>query len=243
MPNVRARSVLVEGRCYRIHVRIAQVVPRGEQPWSGILTVIVHLASALAGRGHRVEAWQLHEWSPDAYGEQRRRLEAAGVEQVPLVTRRLGGAAADLADERAVDVVHLHGAFNRSNTAISRSLRRPYVFSPHSGYAPVSLERRRGAKLLYRALFERRMLERAAALTVLTDVEAADLRAFGATRPPFVIPNGVDPAPGDVSPDVFREELGIGRDIHLAVFVGRLDVHRKGLDVLVHGIAEAPGWH
>jgi glycosyltransferase involved in cell wall biosynthesis len=27
------------------------------------------------------------------------------------------------------------------------------------------------------------------------------------------------------------------------VFVGRLDVHRKGLDVLVRGIADAPGWH
>jgi glycosyltransferase involved in cell wall biosynthesis len=27
------------------------------------------------------------------------------------------------------------------------------------------------------------------------------------------------------------------------VFVGRLDVHRKGLDVLVRGVSEAPGWH
>ena len=27
------------------------------------------------------------------------------------------------------------------------------------------------------------------------------------------------------------------------MFVGRLDVHRKGLDVLVRGFSEAPGWH
>jgi hypothetical protein len=48
-------------------MRIAQVVPRGEQPWSGVLTVILHLAAALARRGHRVDVWPLHEWPPDAH--------------------------------------------------------------------------------------------------------------------------------------------------------------------------------
>jgi hypothetical protein len=47
-------------------VRIAQVVPRGEQPWSGVMTVIVHLAAALARRDHQIDVWQLHDWSPQA---------------------------------------------------------------------------------------------------------------------------------------------------------------------------------
>jgi len=42
-----------EDGCYCIGMRIAQVAPRGEQPWSGVLTVIVHLAAAMARRGHR----------------------------------------------------------------------------------------------------------------------------------------------------------------------------------------------
>jgi glycosyltransferase involved in cell wall biosynthesis len=224
-------------------VRIAQVVPRGEQPWSGVLTVIVHLSSALAQRGHEVEVWELHEWDPAVYREQQRLMDAAGVEQVPIRARWRGRATADLAEERAIDMVHLHGAFNRSNTAVSRVIRRPYAFSPHSGYNPISLKRSRGRKLLYRALFERRMLDRAALLSVLTAVEAAELRAFGVTQPCEVIPNGVIPAAGDVSPVAFRRELGLGPDALLAVFVGRLDVQRKGLDVLVQGIAEAAGWH
>ena len=41
----------------------------------------------------------------------------------------------------------------------------------------------------------------------------------------------------------FRRELQYPREALLAVFVGRLDVHRKGLDVLVRGIADAPAWH
>jgi glycosyltransferase involved in cell wall biosynthesis len=225
-------------------VRIAQVVPRGEQPWSGVLTVIVHLAAALARRDHQVDVWQLHEWDAARYVEQRRRLEAAGVAQVPvLARRRLGRSAAMLADERGIDVVHLHGAFNPTNTAISRAVGRPYVFSPHSGYEPVSLERSRGRKLVYRVLFERAMLERAALLVALTDVELEDLRAFGATGASEVIPNGVEPPPGDLDRHVFRREMSIPADAPLAIFVGRLDVHRKGLDVLVRGIADAPRWH
>jgi glycosyltransferase involved in cell wall biosynthesis len=231
-------------RCYRTDVRIAQVVPRGEQPWSGVLTVIVHLAASLARRGHQVDVVQLHEWSPAVYATQQRLLEEAGVAQVPVgVSRGLGRAAARAVQERGVDVVHLHGAFNPSNTAVSRSIRRPYVFSPHSGYDPVSLRRSRGRKLLYRVLFERAMLDRAALLVALTDRELADARAFGAGGPCEVIPNGVQPPPGDIDRSAFRRELEIPPDALLAVFVGRLDVFRKGLDVLVRGVAAAPRWH
>jgi glycosyltransferase involved in cell wall biosynthesis len=224
-------------------VRIAQIVPRGEQPWSGVLTVIVHLAAGLAERGHAVEVWQFHEWPPGDYEEQRKRLNAAGVVEVPMSQRRPSRRAAALAERRGVDVVHLHGAFNVTNTLVSRSLGRPYVFSPHSGYDPVSLRRHRARKVLYRVLFERPMLERASLLVALTDAELAHLRRFGASAPAMVIPNGVERPPADLDRGAFRRELRIGAEDLVAVFVGRLDVYRKGLDVLVRGIATAPGWH
>jgi glycosyltransferase involved in cell wall biosynthesis len=208
------------------------------------MTVVVHLAAALARRDHHVDVWQLHDWPPEAYAEQRRRLESAGVNQIPLHSaRRLGRAAALLAKERAIDVVHLHGAFNPSNTAISRILECPFVFSPHSGYDPVSLRRHRARKYVYRALFERAMLERAALLVALTNVELGQIRAFGAAGPGVVIPNGVEPSSGDLDRRAFRRELHLPPEALLAVFVGRLDVHRKGLDVLVRGIADASAWH
>ena len=229
---------------YGIGVRIAQVAPRGEQPWSGVLTVIVHLSAALARRGHEVEVWRSSDWPADRYQEQRRVLDIADVVDVPVPRSRMPGrGAAALAEARAIDIVHLHGAFNPSNTAMARLLRRPYVFSPHSGYDPVSLRRSRWRKLAYRAVFERAMLERAALLVALTDVELHDLRRFGATAPAEVIPNGVEPPADDLDADAFRRELALPRDALLAVFVGRLDVHRKGLDALVAGIADAPNWH
>jgi glycosyltransferase involved in cell wall biosynthesis len=223
-------------------VRVAHVVPRGEQPSSGLFTVIVHLAAALSRQGHDVEVWQLHRWDGEAYDEARRRLAAAGVAQVAVAGRRIGAAAAAAGEARAVDVVHLHGAFNTSNTAVSLALRRPYVFSPHSGYAPASLGRSRGRKLIYRAAFERRTLRRASLVVALTDAERRDVRRAGATGTVVVIPNGVEPAP-DLDGGPFRRDLGLDRQTPLVVFVGRLDVHRKGLDRLVQGLASAPGWH
>jgi poly(glycerol-phosphate) alpha-glucosyltransferase len=139
--------------------------------------------------------------------------------------------------------VHLHGAFNHWNTAISRSLQRPYVFSPHSGYDPVSLRRSHVRKALYRFLFEREMLESASLIVALTAVELDQIRAFGATGLVAVIPNGVATAAPDVDPIALRRELELPAEDRLAVFVGRLDVYRKGLDRLVWGIVQAPGWH
>jgi glycosyltransferase involved in cell wall biosynthesis len=228
-------------------MRIVQVAPRGEQTWSGVLTVIVHLSAALAKRGHAVEVWQLHHWEPRTYEEQRSNLESAGVAQVPVAVDtplwRMGRAVGTLAKSRGIDLVHLHGAFNRSNTAISRALERPFVFSPHSGYDPVSLRRSRGRKVLYRLLFERSMLDHAALVVALTQVELGQIRSFGATGSIAVIPNGVAAPPRKVDRLSFRQELQIPDGDHLAVFLGRLDVHRKGLDLLAQGIAEASRWH
>jgi glycosyltransferase involved in cell wall biosynthesis len=228
-------------------MRIAQVVPRGAQPGSGVFTVAVHLSAALAERGHDVEVWPLRPWSGPRYAEDRLVLEAAGV---PLVTlpstpslRQLGQTAAALAEVREIDVVHLHGAFNIDNAVLSRVLRTPYVFSPHSGYDEVSLRRSRGRKLVYGILFERAMLRRAALVAALTEVELNQLRAYGAKGPFAVIPNGVRSFDEDVDGDAFRKLLGIPRAAPLAVFVGRLDIYRKGLDILVEGIAGAPEWH
>jgi glycosyltransferase involved in cell wall biosynthesis len=92
-------------------------------------------------------------------------------------------------------------------------------------------------------LFERPMLRRAALIAALTDVELDQIRSFGANGPVVVIPSGVTTPARDVDPLAFRRDLGLPDDAHLAGFVGRLDVYRKGLDRAIGGVAEAPMWH
>jgi glycosyltransferase involved in cell wall biosynthesis len=212
-----------------------------------VLTVIVHLSAALARRGHQVDLWQLHEWASDSYADQLAVLDSSGVHRVAVPVNgpvwQLGRAARTLAGRSGVDLVHLHGGYNPSNTAISRSLQCPYVFSPHSAYDPVSLRRSRTRKVLYGPLFERRMLKRAALIVGLTDLEVAQIRAFGVRGRVRTISNGVRAPHADIDRLAFRRDLKIPDDDGLVAFVGRLDVYRKGLDLLVSGISEAPRWH
>jgi glycosyltransferase involved in cell wall biosynthesis len=228
-------------------MRIAQVVPRGEKPWSGILTVIVQLSAALRSQGNDVEVWQLHDWRSPGYGDHHRLLDASAVHRLPVAVEApwwtVGRAVRVAVEKRDIAVVHLHGAFNVWNTLVSRALPCPYVFSPHSGYDPVSLRRSRIRKAVYGRLFERRMLRRAALSVALTAPELSQLRAFGARGPSEVIPNGVHPPPDNLEPLSFRSSLSIPPRTPLAVFVGRLDVFRKGLDILTRGIARTPDWH
>jgi poly(glycerol-phosphate) alpha-glucosyltransferase len=222
-------------------MRIAQVVPAGAHPYSGVPAVIAHLSSHLARRGHHVEVWLLRPWSEEEQAVHAAALGDAGVSLVsPAATgrRRL----AILAD-RDVDVVQLHSVFTLPNALLARRLRVPYAVSPHGGYAPASLARSARRKALYGRLVERRILRRAALRVALTELEARDLAAYGAGEPITVIPNGVPPVVEQVDRTVFRRELGLGQDERLLLFVGRLDVVHKGLDVLLDGVAAAPSWH
>jgi poly(glycerol-phosphate) alpha-glucosyltransferase len=224
-------------------MRIAHIVPRGERPTSGVFTALVHLAAALSRAGHHVSVWSLAPWTDPAYEEAISNLNEAGVTCATLRTSDLRSGR--LVARRAAaetDLVHLHGAFNRTATVVASRLTVPYVFSPHGGYDPVSLQRSAFRKRVYLTLFELHMLRRAAAISVLTPDEERHVRALGlGSTPTIVIPNGVEPPVG-VDATVFRRSLGIGPDEPLAVYVGRLDVERKGLDRLLAGVADSPSW-
>jgi glycosyltransferase involved in cell wall biosynthesis len=222
-------------------MRIAQVLPAGAHPYSGVPVVVVQLAVHLARRGHQVEVWLLQPWSEEAARLHGPALQEAGITLVAAPGRGRGRLAT-LA-RRDVQIAHLHSVFTPPNALLARRLRVPYVVSPHGGYAPASLRRSTARKALYRLLVERRLVDRAALRVALTDVEARDLVAFGAGEPIAIIPNGVTPPSENADPAALRQELGLDPDHRLLLFVGRLDVVHKGLDDLVRGVAAAPGWH
>jgi glycosyltransferase involved in cell wall biosynthesis len=222
-------------------MRIAQVVPAGAHPYSGVPVVIVQLSVHLARRGHHIEVWLLRPWNEEDLAVHAAALHDAGVRLIsPSMTgpRRLAILAG-----RDVDVAQLHSVFTPPNALLARRLRVPYVVSPHGGYAPASLARNPVRKSAYQHLVERPMLRRAALRVALTEAEARDLAAFGGGEPIAVIPNGVSPPPRHLDAIAFRRELGLGPADRLLLFVGRLDVLHKGLDVLLDGVAQAPGWH
>ena len=128
-------------------------------------------------------------------------------------------------------IVHMHSVFIPRQATMCRELWRrkiPYIVTPHGGLAPVIQTRSRLRKFVYSLLIERRRCRRAAMLTAAPG-EAAGLLAF--TRRPMQ-PVAIMPVP------VNARVLGDGKwrgnvAARKFVFLGRFDVHVKGLDLLV----------
>jgi glycosyltransferase involved in cell wall biosynthesis len=94
------------------------------------------------------------------------------------------------------DVVHLHGGYLFSNILIGNmcvDAKTPYVLTLHNGLSP-DLSRLRGSirKTLFHWKLQRRHIEAAAAVHVLSEEEATDVYRAANPRRVVCIPNGVD---------------------------------------------------
>jgi glycosyltransferase involved in cell wall biosynthesis len=145
-------------------------------------------------------------------------------------SRKLAAAIA----ENRPDLVHMHSVFIPRQASLARQLRQlgiPYIMTPHGGLSPEVLRHNRIKKSIYAKLIERPRCLSAAMLTASIG-EEADICAFlGAARVPIRnMPVGVDMEM--LAAAQWKRNLSPRR----LVFLGRFDVHVKGIDVLL-GIA------
>jgi glycosyltransferase involved in cell wall biosynthesis len=110
----------------------------------------------------------------------------------------------------------------------------PYLVQPNG--TARSIEQRRAAKVLFDRLFERRLLDRAAAVIAVSDWERGRLEASGLDRSLIhVVPNPLAPAPSLPARGTFRSRLGLTAE-PLVLFLGALSP-RKHPAVLARAVA------
>lgn len=149
----------------------------------------------------------------------------------------------DLTSRRhGLDGIVLHGTYNPPMVALAKFLGKvglPYIFIPHDPYPPSLREHHRIRKWAFWHLFEKRMIEKAAAVQLLDQSHEKFLSDLGCRAPIFVQPNGCE---------IETLELLKGRDyvpgsrfcaqIH---YLGRMDRNHKGLDLLIKGFSKVAG--
>jgi glycosyltransferase involved in cell wall biosynthesis len=140
------------------------------------------------------------------------------------------------------DLVHLHSIYSPANAALAAWLHRrgiPYVVTPHSSFSATSRRRRWFLKIPYKWFFELPTLNRAAFLHAVTDSNG--LREYGARVPLVVAPNGIDLAAVPAQPREARLAARFPqvRGKRVFLYLGRLDIAFKGLDLLLKGFARA----
>lgn len=128
------------------------------------------------------------------------------------------------------DLIHFHSTYIPSHAWLAlqaRKLEIPYIIAPRGGMNKGAQARKRWKKRLGNLLFFSHMVRHATAIHCLTGIEAEETRRWG--RPVFVVGNGVDlPAKDRLA------RPGQGAKLSF-LFLGRLDIAHKGLDLLLEG--------
>jgi glycosyltransferase involved in cell wall biosynthesis len=222
--------------------------------YGGLIVSVHGLCRALADRGHEVHVFTTSvdggADSPVPHGE------AVLLDGVQVwyfrsaVLRRLyyAPAMAAAADARIhdFDIVHSHAVYLWPGWAVTRHARHagvPYVISPRGMLEKSLIEQKSPlVKSILIGMFERSLLERAAAIHVTSAREGDELERFGFRLPRiYDIPNGADlgAAAGTDSdmPEEIRQAAGQGPFV---LFLGRIS-WKKGLDRLLAALPHAPG--
>ncbi len=127
----------------------------------------------------------------------------------------------------------MHSVYQPANVWTARLVRVPYVITPHGGYnRAIMAGSRRWAKRLWFEMLERRLLNGAASIHLVSPREQEGLAALGIAAPVTCIPNGLDDALLSIEPQTVPRH-------GYWLFVGRLDVSIKGLDLLFQAYAAA----
>ena len=132
------------------------------------------------------------------------------------------------------DIIVFHSTYIVSHAkigAIARDLGIPYIITPRGGMTRIAANRSRVKKYIADCLFFKYFVKSSCSIHCLTRREALESQHWGC--PTFVVGNGIK------VPPISEFTLGrtpISKKIQ-AVFIGRLSIMHKGLDILIQGFA------
>ena len=141
---------------------------------------------------------------------------------------------------KSIDIVHFHGVYNPSHIVLSRYLkteRIPYVVSSHGSLVRQAQAYHKYRKKVANIVFVKGFLRSASALHALSRTEQEGMVHMVRQANVFTIPNA---APQTYITRKYREP---NRELHkqydanrLLLYMGRIDVPHKGLDLLYQGV-------
>jgi glycosyltransferase involved in cell wall biosynthesis len=184
---------------------------------------VSQLAGALAASGLEIGLWAADGSAPDT-------------DLLPASAKvcRLAGPLKQAVRDLAPDLLHDNGlwlAHNHRAAELAASLGIPRVVSTRGMLEPWAIRHKGLKKQVAWRLYQRRDLERAAAVHATADTEAANLRALGLGAPIVTVPNGVD------LPETPPPAAPPQHNARTALFLGRI-YPVKGLPMLIEAWAK-----
>jgi glycosyltransferase involved in cell wall biosynthesis len=218
-------------------LRVVHVGNLRAESANGVQATIAGLAKHLPSYGVDVEVWHFTRrvTMPAVHSRDGVTVvELPKFAQGPRDAIRLPRCSRRVIFDRAekTDLLHLHSVYQAENIAVSR-LGIPYVLTPNGGYNDlVRSGRHRVAKAVWGELWEKSYLRRAASLHAVSGGEERDLHNLLPGQSVTTIPNALDDR-------WLTLEAPPRSDDSCWLFLGRLALEHKGLDLLLEGYALA----
>lgn len=161
----------------------------------------------------------------------------------PFYSKLLGEACRRLVNQ--FDVVYLPATWTYAMWAGASAAVRlnvPYVVSPRGSFMDWSMRQKRLKKHLYLELFERRLIDGAAAMHCTSHLESEQIKQWNFRPPVVVIPNGIDTSAYIQLPEKggFRQALNLPNTATVSLFVGRLHTEKR-LDLMIEAFSRVVG--
>lgn len=231
-------------------MNVLHIGPIWAQYADGPSRSILGIARAQAGLGHKVAV--LPSDPPSIAGD----VEIPDLPQLPSPRHRLVNPwRTSRRWEEAIleafgepDLVNFHCTNIPFHAALAKlCLRRgwPYVETPRGNLTRQALKVSRVKKAVANWLYVRPFLRRAKGVQALSERERREIQAFDPRLHTYVLPNGIDESLIDMACDLV-ESAGSDPVHHNAgdivvCFLGKLQLHIKGLDLLLSAIRTIQG--
>jgi glycosyltransferase involved in cell wall biosynthesis len=216
-----------------IHIVLGKANP---QRMNGVNKVVYQLATRQAASGRNVSVWGITKTLDQNFGERNFETQLYKAHRNPFKVDKL--LKADLAKKKGKAVFHLHGGWIPVFATLSKvlsNLKIPFVLTPHGAYNTIAMKRSWWSKKIYFILFEKKLLKRVSKIHCIGESEVTGLNEIFQTDKTFLMPYGFEPSIGNASKVVKHDKQFI------IGFVGRLDIHTKGLDLLLNAFEDFNG--
>ncbi len=215
-----------------IHIVLGKANP---DRLNGVNKVVYNLATEQTKAGKKVQVWGI---SSDTHHNYPERNFTTVLFQAQVPSYRVNRALKAAIVEHKNAVFHLHGGWIPLFSGLARLFARhrvTFVLTPHGAYNTVAMQRSFWKKKLYFYLFEKTLLQRAHKIHAIGNSEVTGLNGWFPNRKSVLLPYGFDGTP--------ETTIGAKNAAFTVGFVGRLDIHTKGLDLLVEAFARFQRTH
>ena len=212
-----------------IHIILGKANPNR---MNGVNKVVNNLASTQSILGYQVSVWGITSSLEEDFPARPYKTVL-----FPALKNKFRISQKLIRQAKSVDkktIFHIHGGFIPEFFHVARALKKlnlTYVFTPHGAYNVKAMERNKWVKKIYFNLFDRFVANNAKSLHCIGQSEVIATERLTPQANCVLIPNGQNL-------EGLKHPVLDQRKIPVFGFCGRIDIHTKGLDLLLEGFAE-----